>query len=522
MTLSSRRLRALLSVVAVAALTAGLLFAYGQFRTSPDEPGLDARAKATPAAKPAAGPAASPDKDAGGESATELNEEAAEQAEGTEKRHEAFEKAKAAGTTGQQRPVGAAAAAPATGWAGEFPMDTLWDDWEPAIAADPSSPYVYVLATRYAAPKPCPGNCPSPWIALEISNDGGATWSAPKALCPCKGSGQFDPIIEVVPSNGNVYAVYMNGFNIMFTTSTDHGAHWSAAVPVYGNVSWNDKPVIAMSDNGQHVYISFNGPTGGDPYVAQSHDSGATWTQTKLVDSNRYYFAFDADVAPNGTVYFAESSLLYGGGGNKGTVPTGQIDYHAFISTNNGATWTDRLVGSAQPGVPCDAAGCPPDFYFGHTALSVDGSNNVVYLYDGAATFGGLQTVVARRSTNGGATWSAPATLSAGGENAVTPAVESRGNGDVRAFYYQTSDGGNDDAWNVWYRSSTDGGATWTAPLKISDLGSGAAYKTAAGFGEVYGDYGEIAITNAGKTIAAWGEGASYDGPGAVWINRQN
>ena len=526
MTLTSRRLRAFLSAVAVAALTAGLLVAYGQFRSEPDQPGIDARGpKTTQPPAAAATPTATPDADAGeagGETAAELNEEAQEQAEGTEKRHEAFEKAKAAGTTGQQRPVGAAAAAPATGWAGEFPMDTQWDDWEPAIAADPSSPYVYVLATRYAAPKPCPGNCPSPWIALEISSDGGATWSAPKALCPCKGSGQFDPIIEVVPSNGNVYAVYMNGFNIMFTKSTDHGAHWSAAVPVYGNVSWNDKPVIAMSDNGQHVYISFNGPTGGDPYVAQSHDSGATWTQTKLVDSNRYYFAFDADVAANGTVYFAESSILYGGGGNKGTVPTGQIDYHAFVSTNNGTTWTDRLVGSAQPGVPCDAAGCPPDFYFGHTALSVDGSNNVVYLYDGAATFGGLQTVVARRSTNGGATWSAPVTLSAGGENAVTPAVESRGNGDVRAFYYQTSGGGNDDAWNVWYRSSTDGGATWAAPVNISDLGSGAAYKTPAGFGEVYGDYGEIAITNTGKTIAAWGEGASYDGPGAVWINRQN
>jgi hypothetical protein len=130
--------------------------------------------------------------------------------------------------------------------------------------------------------------------------------------------------------------------------------------------------------------------------------------------------------------------------------------------------------------------------------------------------------VVARRSTNGGATWSAPVTLSAGGENAVTPAVESRGNGDVRAFYYQTSGGGNDDAWNVWYRTSTDGGATWAAPVNISDLGSGAAYKTPAGFAEVYGDYAEIGITSAGKTIAAWGEGASYDGPGAVWINRQN
>ena len=38
---------------------------------------------------------------------------------------------------------------------------------------------------------------------------------------------------------------------------------------------------------------------------------------------------------------------------------------------------------------------------------------------------------------------------------------------------------------------------------------------------EVYGDYGEMGITSTGRTIAAWGEGASYAGPGGVWINRE-
>jgi hypothetical protein len=519
MTLSSRRVLSILVVGAALALAAGLLLAYGPWRLAPDDPGLEARGP-KPTAAPTAGPSDADAGEEGGESEEELNEEAEEQAESTEMRNEAFEAAERAGKTGQQRP--AAATAAARGWAGEFPMDTQWDDWEPAIAADPNAPYVYVLATRYAAPKPCPGNCPSPWMALEISSDGGVTWSDPTPLCACKGSGQFDPIIEVVPSNGNVYAVYMNGYNIMFTKSTNHGATWSEPVKTYGNVSWNDKPVVAMSDNGQDVFISFNGPTGGDAYVAQSHDAGATWAQAKLVDSNRYYFAFDADVAPNGTVYFAESSILYGGGGNKGTIPSDQIDHHAFISRDNGSTWEDHIVASLQPGVACDAAGCPPDFYLGHPVLSIDADNNAVFLYDGAATAGGLQTVFARRSTDGGVTWSAPVALSAAGENATAPAIESRGSGDVRAFYYQTSGGGNDDAWNVWYRTSTDGGSTWSTPVNISDLGSGAAYKTPNGFQEVYGDYGEMAITSAGKTIAVWGEGLSYTGPGGVWINRQN
>lgn len=297
----------------------------------------------------------------------EAIEEAREQAEKAELRHEAWEAAVRAGTAGQKPPITSPAAAP--GWAGEQPLDTSADDWEPAIAADPSAPWVYALVTRYGAGKPCPGNCPSPWIALEISADGGATWGPGTPLCACKGSGQFDPIIEVVPGTGAVYAAYMNGYNVVFVKSTNHGATWTSPVKTYGNVSWNDKPVLAASDDGRHVYISFNGPTGGDPWVAQSHDFGASWTQRKLTDGERYVFAFDADVAPDGTVYFAETSILYGGGGNKGTTPNGPIEEHVYVSTDQGATFTDRMVASVEPGLACLADGCPPDYYLGHSAL---------------------------------------------------------------------------------------------------------------------------------------------------------
>jgi len=468
------------------------------------------------------GTAGVPPEARGGGATTEENPEAAEQGEEVAEKHEAFEEAVREGKAGKPFVVNAA---PAVGWAGQKLLDASADDWEPAIAADPNQPYVYLLATRYASTKPCPGNCPTPYMALYISSDGGATWSNGTPLCACKGSGQFDPIIEVVPAAtgpaaGAVYALYMNGFNVMFIKSTDHGAHWSTPVKTYGNVSWNDKPVIAVSNDGRDVYLSFNGPTGGDPYIVQSHDYGATWTQRKLVDSNRYYFAFDADVDNSGNVYFAETSILYGGGGNKGTTPTGPIDEHVFVSTNGGTTFTDYLVASVQPGLACTADACPPDFYLGHTALSVDASGKVVLLYDGATTAGGLQTITARSSINQGASWSAPFTLSASGNEAEAPAIEAGAAGDFRAWYYQTT-GSNADAWNVYYRSTTDGGSTWSAPVKISDATSGASYKSAAGFLEVYGDYGEIAITSAGKTIAIWGEGTSYAGPGGVWFNRQ-
>jgi hypothetical protein len=440
-------------------------------------------------------------------------EELQEQQEETQDRLEALHEARAAGAFGRREAI---QAAPAAGWAGEQLMNVGTDDWEPAIAADPNAPFVYLVTTRYAA-KPCSGNCPSPWMALEISSDGGATWSAGKPLCACKGSGQFDPIIEVVPNTGEVYAVYMNGYNVVFTKSSDHGQTWSTPVPTYGQVSWNDKPVLAMSNDGRHVYVSWNGPNAGDPWIAQSHDFGVTWTQTKLINGPRYFYAYDADVLNNGTVIFSESSIDYGG---QGSSPEGVVQFHAFVSTTQGASWQNVLVDSVEIGEACVAAGCSSDFYLGHSGVSADANGNLVFVYDGATTPGGKQFAFARASTNGGLAWGPRTTLSAAGEEATGPVVESRGAGDVRVWYAQTN-GGSHDAWNIWYRSSIDGGSTWGAAVKISDAVSGADYKTANGFLEFYGDYGEIAITSAGKTIGTWGEGFSYTGPGGTWFNRQ-
>jgi BNR repeat-like domain len=445
------------------------------------------------------------------------NEEAKEQAEKVERRLEAWERAERAGETGQRRPV-AAAAAPA-GWTGERPIDVAADDWEPAIAADPNGPWVYALLTRYASPKPCPGNCPTPHIALYVSGDNGATWSTGRPICACKGSGQFDPIVEVVPSNGAVYAVYMNGFNVVFVKSADHGQTWSGPVKTYGNVSWNDKPILAVSDDGRDVYVAFNGPTGGDPWLAQSHDAGATWSQTKLVDGDRYYYAFDGDVAADGTVYFAQSALLYGPKGKEGGT-VGLVEHRVLVSRDRGATWENGLVDTVERGQVCVAAGCSGDYYLGHTVLSVDAAGRVAFAYDGATTPLGRQSIFVRRSTDGGRTWSGRVAVSTSGEMATTPAIESGGAGDVRVWWAETA-GGDVDRWNVWYRRSADGGATWAAPVKLSDATGGAAYKTAAGFLEPYGDYGELAITSTGKAIAIWGEGSSYDGPGGVWYSRE-
>ena len=249
----------------------------------------DGNRAAEPVANVSTGESAEPEAESEGEVEGEEGrggaEEAQEEAEVTEKRLEALAEARANGDFGQKI---AATTAPATGWVGSQALSSNFDDWEPAVATDPKAPYIYFLTTRYAT-RDCGVHCPTPWIPLTISKDGGATWSPQVPICECdRSKAQYDPTIEVVPNTGAVYSAFLNfdrhnGFSTVFTKSTDHGQTWTEPVHVYGNVSWTDKPEITSSASGKDVYVSWNGPQGGDLYVGISHDFGETWTQQKLI-----------------------------------------------------------------------------------------------------------------------------------------------------------------------------------------------------------------------------------------------
>jgi hypothetical protein len=441
----------------------------------------------------------------------------------TAERIDAANEARAAGTFG--KPFVSTSSSSA-GWTGSQLMNPATDDWEPAVAADPNAPYVYLITTRYGQPKTCPSHCPTPYIALTVSSDGGHTWGPQVPLCVCRGSkAQYDPTIEVVPNTGAVYSAFLNadragGFSTVFIRSTDHGATWTDPVHVYGKVSWTDKPEVTTNATGEDVYVSWNGPQGGDLYIGQSHDAGRTWTQQKLTSTKRYYYAYDGRVLPDGTVVFSESSETYSGS----TKVAGSVWHHAIISRDRGATWENIVVAKGPVGEPCVAEGCSPDFYTGQTSVVSDAAGHLVFAYESPEVAGGPQRIFVKTSSDEGRTWSAATALSVSGENATGPRLASSGNGDVRMWYMRTERGDDADAWNVWYRSSRDGGKTWSSAVKLNDAGGGSAgYVNPDGsFQEVYGDYGEIAVTSQGKTFAAWGEGFSWLGPGGTWFDLQS
>ena len=441
-----------------------------------------------------------------------LAEEIAEQQETLDERTEALEAATAAGTVGI---VEAVRRAPSPGWAGERIVNRRGNDWEPAVAADPNAPFVYILHNRYGGEDACANGCPDPAMILHVSGDGGVTWKPERFLCRCKGvRAQYDPLIEVVPDTGDVVAVWMNQFQIQFARSTDHGSTWSKPTPIHADVKWGDKPNLAISDDGLDVYVQFNGPTGGDAYSAASHDGGLTWAATKITDSDRYYFDYGGAVLPNGDVVFSQISFTYSGPDD---AAEGVQRIHVFRSHDEGATWDELVVDELELGRECTSRSCYADFYDSGPALAADADGDLLIVYNGASRHFGPQTVYARSSNNGGITWSDRVQLSRDGANSAFPAAAGEGDDVVRVWFMAQ----RNQRWQVWYRTTDDLGATWSSREKISDATSGTVYKHPTGFDEAYGDYGEIAITSDGHTIGVWGEGTSYHGPGGVWFNRQ-
>jgi hypothetical protein len=392
-----------------------------------------------------------------------------------------------------------------------FTNEALWssfDDWEPNVATDPSSPYVYEVTTRYSN-KFCAngqGHC----MVFRSSPDGGTTWSSDSLICPCK-SAQNDPVMKVA-TDGTIYDVHMNGYAVVFQKSSDRGVTWSAPVDfkALSGLSFTDKPWIAISPTGKDVYVAFNSTAS---YISSSHDYGATFSAPIKTNSDAlYWFAEGGVVAPNGAAYFSESAE------QNAASPVGPIQLAIVSSTNGGVSWTTTFVDTSQQQPACPGRGCPADFFGAQAAIAVDPGGTVMVAYVKNATAAAPMSMYEITSTNG-TTWSSPIALGSGGTSVgadFPQVVAGTSAGDFRIAWMDDRNGAS--AFNVWYRSTTNAGGSWGTQVRLSNLGSGAPYKTSAGFAFTYGDYFSMAVgpTN-GKSYVIWGEGPNYVGPGGTW-----
>lgn len=400
-----------------------------------------------------------------------------------------------------------------------YDSERVWsgyDDWEPAVATQPNSTVVYMATTRYSGPKACNG-CPFPIIIVRKSTDGGATWG-PDRNIPITKFKQNDPEIAVA-TDGTLYLAWMDNYKpgIKFAKSSDGGATWTTPVsltPAKGTPNWGDKPLLAISPSGLDVYIAFNAS---DNYVATSHNHGTSFTVSpKLNSDTRYWFDTAGAVAPNGSVYFmtADFSQDYTGVAHVGVLKSG----------NGGASWTNTVVDTSQQMPGCAwSAGCTLGFFGTMGGLAIDTAGTVMIGYNANNTASAPMQLYVRTSTNGGTSWSARQDLGAGlavEHHSIAVAAGTVPN-DFGVAWEDDRNGAN-TYFNAWLRRTTNGGSTWTAPVRLSDQATGAPYKSVNGHSFPYGDYLEMATDSADHYHVAWGEGTSFTGPGGTWYTKSN
>jgi hypothetical protein len=208
-------------------------------------------------------------------------------------------------------------------------------------------------------------------------------------------------------------------------------------------------------------------------------------------------------------VYFAESAERQDA---RGTVRLAVIS-----SANEGASWRTTLAARSQQQPPCRSRACSNDFYGAQIALAVDSAGTILAAYVANTTPTAPMRLYAITSANG-ASWSAPALLAARGTRvgADFPKVAAGPRPGHFAVAWE-DDGNGARAWNVWYRATATRGASWSPAVRVSDRGSGAPYKTSAGFRFPYGDYFGMTVDSRGTSYLTWSEGNSYYGPGNTW-----
>lgn len=387
---------------------------------------------------------------------------------------------------------------------------TSGDDWEPDIAADGQG-HVYVVWAHYGGVPGC-DTCSSPAAMIQISNDGGRHWGASKPLSPhprpAKDTIQVDLQVKVNRA-GTVFAAYLDARDTVIQRSDDFGQHFSDQITVNAGLR-GETDKVGLAVRGNDVYVSFS--IVHRFYVASSHDGGRTFGATRQVvkgEGTAFTLTSGGVVDSDGNVFFAWVSVHEHG---KRLSPQ---DLFLTKSEDGGSTWSTIFLEQGLPqGPDCDAFSCGWDFWGPQVVVGVDASDRLYVAYNAGISAKGPPSMWFRTSRDGGATWTHRVAVQGDGMGSyhLFPAIVGAGRNQVRLSWMDNRTG----LFNTWYRSSNDGGATWSAEAQVSRFVAGFPYKTPDGYTFTYGDYYGMAFDGT-RVHIAWGEAPDYIGPGNVW-----
>jgi hypothetical protein len=388
---------------------------------------------------------------------------------------------------------------------------TAGDQWEPAVAADGAGK-LFILYPQYGKVDSCQG-CVMPTMLLVTSNDNGKTWQAPRVILESP-TGQFDPQITVDPADHRtVYAAWLqNGKRaVVLAKSIDSGTTWTFTIPVTSPVEL-DKPALAV--RGQNVYVAFNHEE--EVWIASSEDAGRSFTPIRVNVESRPGWSLlgSATVDPAGNAYLAWSSY------SKSAGARGAVNLYVAKSADQGKTWASTPFGVSPAAPGCKIEACGEAYLGPQITLASDADGTLYALWNAGKQPMGPQRIYFSSSTDAGANWIPRANISTAALNVehAFPAIVAGNSGDVRIAWMDTRNSSRTATlWNTFYRSSSNGGATWGEETRVSTYTPGYPYISTAGFSFPFGDYFGLAIDNQNDTHIVWGEGQNYQSPGSIW-----
>lgn len=352
---------------------------------------------------------------------------------------------------------------------GQSGTNYLNSEVEPWVSASPANPQN--IAGSWQQDRWSDGGARG--LVAGVSQDGGQTWQEVviPGLTLCSG-GTYqrasDPWLSFAP-NGDLYHISLvfnsndprNG--VVVNKSTDGGLSWSAPVTLIEDTDptvFNDKESLTADPNdASYVYAVWDRldgltPGGGIPerlignrgptYFSRTTDGGQTWEPARPIydpGRNDQTIGNQIVVLPSGTVlnFFAEyrTARLW--------------PRLAFIrSTDHGATWfpdryAPRVASMRAVPVRDPETGDPVRTGGGLLDVAVDAQSGALYAVWEDARFSGYayNSIALAMSTDGGNTWSAPIKINQtptdippGNQQAFTPAVHVAADGTVGVTYY--------------------------------------------------------------------------------------
>ena len=365
--------------------------------------------------------------------------------------------------------TGAAVAPSAGALATSAPAGSLVSDGDPVVVFGPkpgadgtfswsngTRAYYANLSAFSSAGRP--GNQGAEQIGVSISDTYGASW--------------YDPIVAA-QSHGNV-----------FNDKESVWADRNPSSPFFGRVYVSYTEFRSVAETAEPVIVVF------------STDGGLTWSKQNQVSSafnNRSRGGRQGSVirtGPNGEVY-----VIFEDGDNK--LGSQQV---AVVSLDGGTTFSKKISIAAVTDLPAAIPGSNfrTDSF---ASAGVDQTSGAIYVAWANATAAGGRIVVAH-STDGGQTWSAPATVSRSEGYAFYQGLDVAPNGRVDVGYQalvasNPATFGTGNARIDSYYVSWTSGSGWSAPLKVSTASSDPAASAQNNLQlQFWGDYNTLASTN--------------------------